>query len=674
MKNEDQINEEIEKFLSMKNKDVLTETCDNDRGEINIDREDLTKLIQTLENLEKTYSNIHAALDSNDKEMLKGEILKGDVKTSLLCESLMKVLKEVALERNVARENEKKLMDQVHDLRVEVANLQKEGSKNESNVEFVTRSNEELLRIVRDQKERMKSYREKYENEKQTSDGMRLINKELEILKNKANEKYFCLEKELDVLKERIKEKDEDIKELKVKIKNKESEYLDLKAKNIKLEQSNEGLYKRITAKENSLSLCNAELSSLLAKEKRNFSEMESLKEKCSYYERLYKSISSQNDYLNSQLSKMINLNNIDKIEFDKTVSLDEKETKNDEIKPSDEQKRITRKYKYARKKIFKLKSECKNLKIDLEFQKNEMESVKKELFKQRNENNKIAANSKKMIDGLLIRMEELIDKNHEMKEKLYSEATITDFSIQAKDKEVEFTSNINLQHSYDIDDLQKEENYEEKYIQYDPLNTHNINEQDESFKTAIEYPTKDDVNKLLDRINIKDVLMNPTSHNKEDPENEKYEDMPIKEPISEEYYSSKNNKNEGTHEISDHYLNKEPIIISSTPLNEDKHDNNEINNNKAIVPLDISDEKQKPESNNFASETVKSFSTTSSLKNMIEKTEALKAKFDQLDKQLNEIKKSEAPLKEKLHDQIQAYTNYYYSDFLDVSNDSDIL
>jgi hypothetical protein len=66
--------------------------------------------------------------------------------------------------------------------------------------------------------------------------------------------------------------------------------------------------------------------------------------------------------------------------------------------------------------------------------------------------------------------------------------------------------------------------------------------------------------------------------------------------------------------------------------------------------------------------------STSSSLKNMIDKTEKLKGKFNELESQLKRIKGGNSSTPEKIHDQIQAYSNYYYSDFLDVSNDSDFI
>ena len=82
----------------------------------------------------------------------------------------------------------------------------------------------------------------------------------------------------------------------------------------------------------------------------------------------------------------------------------------------------------------------------------------------------------------------------------------------------------------------------------------------------------------------------------------------------------------------------------------------------------------QKKEEDKKSADSSKSVKTTSSLKDMLIKTENLQNKFENLEKQLEEINESELPPTKKIQDQIRAYTDYYYSDYLDFSNENDIL
>ena len=130
-------------------------------------------------------------------------------------------------------------------------------------------------------------------------------------------------------------------------------------------------------------------------------------------------------------------------------------------------------------------------------------------------------------------------------------------------------------------------------------------------------------------------------------------------------------------------FNNREFLELNKT--NNYENENKQFGNmNKIDNNVDYEQKNTKPEFNYHKEpiikedaksiESSKSIKTTSTLKGMIKKTEDLQNKFEDLERQLDEIKESEEPISKKLHDQIKAYTDYYYSDYLDLSNENDIL
>src|SRR5690606_6713413 len=84
------VNKEIQQFLSSranKNREITPHQEQQD-------------ILPLLESLNRTYSEINAALRTENSAALKDVILKSDVKMSLVCETLLETLRKTAEDKN----------------------------------------------------------------------------------------------------------------------------------------------------------------------------------------------------------------------------------------------------------------------------------------------------------------------------------------------------------------------------------------------------------------------------------------------------------------------------------------------------------------------------------------------------------------------------------------------
>ncbi|KAM0677922.1 hypothetical protein BDAP_001402 [Binucleata daphniae] len=293
MQENQKINEEIRKFLDLNTKDAQNnnqisyynnydETCDKSNN--------FEQLLQTLRELKSCYEN----------DKVKD--------TAVINNNLTNLIKAIVEERKDKEEEIKAKENILNDFKKQIEEKEKEIVRIKNNVKYDKMKVEEVNRIFKDQKERFTEYKSKYEQQTKTLESLKLINKELEVLREREKEKNEYLEKQMNVFGEFLKEKDTEICSLKKKVSEKEDE---IKLMNKKIDEIQESKVKNekiLQEKENIINVLNGEMNVLLGKIKGKKQETEDMKEKASYYERLYKSVSKQNEYLNKELYKMINI------------------------------------------------------------------------------------------------------------------------------------------------------------------------------------------------------------------------------------------------------------------------------------------------------------------------------------------------------------------------------
>ncbi|EPR79092.1 hypothetical protein SLOPH_1664 [Spraguea lophii 42_110] len=621
---EKNIEKEIQEFLSIENK-----STDVNISQENIKSNELDRLIGLLTKLEEYYKQINNNLEKAEYEELKRNNLKEMIESTLICDSIMKVLKEVSIERNMAVEAERKTKASVNDLEKGKIDNERKFIKVEADLKYMKNANGELLRLIQDQKQKLSDFKHKSEYEKKSLDDIKILNTELEALRKKALNKVTIMEREKEILEEQILEKDKKLKEIEDELKHREHEHKNKNNTQLILEKKIEELRKTIDMKNSSLSLCNDELSKLLSKEKRTSSELQNVKEKSTYYEKLYHSLSKQNEYLNSQLSRMINTDNIDNL---KTFE-DKEET--------DKTQESILKYKKTKKKLKKKENQyLNNLRIKenqiedllekLKIKEKEVELIKEEIIETRAENNKGKYQNPKIFS----QMEQLLQKNKEYEKRIKE--------LEEGKEEVFYDV-----HSTKIEESEEKNRHNKLDTDYQYyLDNRNYNKNTE-LKT---YPSFYTNEKFLKKKIERETKTEPKIQSNIDSFWKRYTES------KEQSKSKMNFNNEQSQKIN--YSKSKTETNNKIIPSENKV---EFYNDHKIETKEESDEKD-------------SNSTSSTLKQMKKRTELLQSKFDKLNIKLDEIKNKDTTEPEKIKDQIKEYTNYYYSDFLDVSNDSDFI
>lgn len=419
-----------------KSGDTLGECAHGKTGEDYQGAGNVQKLIEVLERNEKLYSKIHTYLSSSEHDKLQNELLRENINSSLVCESMMKVLREISAERNDSVQNEKNARTRMNELLKEQFDQKRKIMKLMDDLKYCSSANNELLRLVQDQKGRISAYKEKYELERKNVQNMKVINEELDSLRRKALAKIEVLTKETSVLSDRIKECNSHIAALKQYEQHKEETEKSFESQVFEMERSLNEHKKILEEKGKALEMCNSELAKLLAMEKRMKEEIKNLNEKSSYYERLYKSINEQNEYLNAQLTKFINNSEIVDLERsdeafhsfgtgekEKMTEVQKDRKGHDETAAKKQLHDRLHKYRKRLKKYKRLfntqNDQIAALKGNLSNADEQFHKLQSEFLDLRRFNDGTISKRKNVAEELLGKMKELMDRNLEYQSKI---------------------------------------------------------------------------------------------------------------------------------------------------------------------------------------------------------------------------------------------------------------
>ncbi|KAH9412130.1 hypothetical protein HK407_01g00220 [Ordospora pajunii] len=683
MNNYDAINDEIKSFLCLADRQPSKNAAAD--GE-KTDECSLSLLIHLLTNLQNVYAEINTNLAAGDCDGLKNVLLSSDVKMSLVSESLMRVLKEVSQEKCELMQSEEGYKEKIRRLSEEKTDLEIRINKFESDLEFANRGNQELSRIIRDQKSKMQEQKEKADLEKRNCDSFRMINNELEVLRKKALEKCDVYEKEICVLKEHIKGRSEEIGKMKEAVKQGEAEKEALSQRLVGIEKINEQLRKKMDVKDNALELCNSELSKLILKEKRAENEMETMKEKTSYYEKLYKATNSQNEYLNSQLAKMIrdSGNRVVIPEYDPEAHHEVTAIEDEKASKTSDRSYLKRLNKYKRRSN-QQKEINEKQRIEVQDLSMMTDKLKGEVLRLQEERSKTIEASNRITNELMSKVEKLLEQSreyqgiiyelkagrHSKESKGYGDGNGNESFKTVNDGEDDFILNKNSERGmrYGNDEELKFESLmpvtlENDYENVDVENGYDIMGKRKTMEHGI--------SNINTRLNV------PVGRSERELAN-----PGIKINLPESFYSSL------TRDGNVGMNNEEGMRLGNKEAGQrqrQRHTNAGMSGEKKIERgmlidpfesmenarhLKETDEKIESDSSVASPKTVR---TTSTLHSMLKRTDALQERFERLEGKLKEIRSSDKVDEEKMHDQIQAYKNYYYSDFLDISNQSDVI
>ncbi|AFM97651.1 hypothetical protein EHEL_010270 [Encephalitozoon hellem ATCC 50504] len=661
----DAINDEIKNFLSLTDRSPCEDALP--AKDIKTSEENISSLVALLTSLQNVYNEINTNLAAGDNEGLKNVILNSDVKMSLVCESLMRVLKDVSQEKGELVKSEEEYKERIRKMNEDREGFEIRINKLESDLEFFNRANQELSRIIRDQKSKIQAFKEKADLEKRNCDSFRSINGELEILRKKALEKCEVYEKEVGVLKEYIKERGGEIERLKNDAKQGEVEREGLSRKIVGLEKSNELLRKKLEMKESAIGMCNSELSKLISKEKRVENEVEKMKERASYYERLYKATNSQNEYLNRQLSKMIrDSDKIEVPEYDPNAQ-EEMTAMSNEKKTNDSEQSDLKRIKRYRRRIQEQKRMNEKQRTEMQDLSREIEGLRNEVSRLQEERTRTIDANSKIMEELMSKVEKLLEKNREYQGVIYelrgrgakedrsrvdfneSFRTVNDGENEQVEKEDLFIPQASgrdegWRGGNGVRPFALEDDYEEKANDglYDTSKIYRMGVR--NIPSRLSFPKKDEADGEVAeqiKLNLPDSFFNSLANPKKEVDLRNEEGLLVREEDTRE-------ERRGTEYLDDPFDS-----ISNKNLG------------KGVEGKGESD---------ASGTSPKTVRTTSTLHEMLRRTDALQEKFDKLEDHLNAIRNSDKIDAEKVHDQIKAYKNYYYSDYLDMSNESDVI
>ncbi|EOB12701.1 hypothetical protein NBO_378g0011 [Nosema bombycis CQ1] len=656
----EKINNEIKQLM---NTSVTQGDC------VKEDKNNVDHLIKILSDLIRVYKEIQNMLETNDHDGVKNKLLSDEIKISLVCESLMKVLKDECNEKKEIYQKLEEEKSKIIEMNKENDEMRHKIRKMESDIQYLSNGNKELNRIIQDQKSRVQSFKEKAELETKGADTIRMINKELENLKQKALDKNEILVKETNVLRGRLEEKDKTIRKLNEEIKNLGNLCKTKEEKCLTLEKTIIALRKKFEMKEEALDLCNSELAKLISKNKKIESLNEDFQGKAAYYERLYKAINKQNEYLNEQLARLINVDNADKLEEEKSAIINETlVTANSDIKKIKGYKKRLKKYK---KRYATTHEEYEKNKNELKEVRRMIDRIKLENKRLQDEKDKAIESNNQVTDTLLNKVENLLEKNKEYQKIL--------FELQEGKSE----EGVNNGEGFKVgQDLSNKERYGQDFknkFNYVPSSTSNGQE---SFRSTKDLDTmfndiklKNNDNDINDYENFdngrkyqrsfrlkNDYEIEPINKKKTIEKFKEIEntiDTPSITPlkIPDNFYKSLVRQKD---KKTDHFPYTNRIFPDLTQAVKQFYPSS----SPVVTYNDFKlTDKESEEADVRSLDSNKSLQTTSTLKEMRRKTENLQNKFDDLEKQLEEIKKSDEPEPKKLHDQIKAYTDYYYSD-----------
>ncbi|ORE00207.1 hypothetical protein A0H76_1995 [Hepatospora eriocheir] len=628
------VNAEIEDYLSTR--------LPNDQPTKELQtHNNTTDLKYLLESLHYTYNEINSCLKANNPDGVRDAILRNDIKMSMVNESLLESLRKITNDKDELMNDNKKLLRDKKELLEQLSKSKIALNRIESNNSISKSSINELNRIISDQKDKINQYITTVQKSKVECNSLKTKLADLENLRLKTTERFSSYEHEMESLNKLVLDREEVIRKLGAENKSEVNKNLTIKTKIDELERTVEKLTQQLEFKEKSLSLCNEEMSKLISSNKKYQSENEKYKNGSTYYENLYKNLNSQNSYLTYQLNKMIKCEEYSKEGFKFFEEAEEKE----------------KKYK---KKISKLKSICDKLNNENDLLKEKLED---KLYKVNPADNTLTLNEKvddlikinKEYKNKILQLENQIsyqneqyknNKNRNDNQKVNFNINNREFKIK-NDKD----TTINLNNKFDLNELKRKYKLDNERSTYNPntfkrqTNFNNIRE------PKIYFNDLRDIN--LSRNYEEEIkhqampggltLMSDNSNLYEqkldfDYEKDKMNNMKVNEDLIRKMVEL-NTKVRNS--------NKDEKNLMIEKYNEQLND--ELNNEVDYNPFDVPSE-----------DSIGSFHTTSTLKEMLARTDNLKRKFESLDNELGKIKNTDLDETEKLRNQIRTYNSYY--------------
>ncbi|ORD94821.1 hypothetical protein ECANGB1_2217 [Enterospora canceri] len=574
-----------------------------------------------LESLQQTYNEINTSLKLENKEGVRDAILKNEIRINMVNESLLETLRKSVVEKN-------RLLEENQRLNREKLEAEQNSQKNrfyaqklESDVEFKVSNVAELNRIIQDQKQKMAELHVNSEKQKREVEMSRLKMEEMEQLRNRATERYSSYDKEMEMLNKLANEREEALKKLLNEKREEENRNSAAKIKVVEYERRLEMVEKKLATKEKNLAMCNSELSKMLTESKKHLAENEKNRNSAKYYEGINRNLNEQNAYLNKQLNKIIQSEKYAKEGMDLTGVFEKKKKK-------------------YRKRIKKQKVQIKKMQEDADDLRERLDD---ELCRVDSRDDTVRLHNK---------IEQLTKANREFKAK--------------------------------IENMAKNAEKEKERKETIPLYKTRQNEIADKFsfiKQTINSPIKSRVSGGYGYAAMKN---DTATKNK------------VEAPYVPRYYG----KQFDTDKFKDRLSQYDTVTPQQNPpvlpteyknepgflggFDEPKHtqkndyDFGRVGNNLDIDKLTeklsmlhtLADKTEPKKTDIFdvdSGESIRSFHTTTTLREMMDRTDRLQKKFEKLDDQLNEVKDGNTS------DNLRKQMKMYYKD-INVENESDII
>ncbi len=695
------VNKEIKDFLSKRNKEDVNPPLTLSNKHSN--------LRHLLESLHQTYNEINSCLKSQNITGVKDAILRSDIKMTMVNESLLESLKQLTIDKDELVEEKQKIRREKRDLVDELNKLKNQFARIENTYKNKKATIDELNKIVRDQKSRLSHSNSETQKANKELERIKIKVSELENLRIKSMDRFSSYENEMIALNKLVIDKEEACRKIRNVKTEEETKNQELKIRISEFEMKLNSLEEKHRNKERSLILCNEEMSKIIMENRKYLSDNEKYKNSSIYYENLYKNLNSQNSFLNKQLNRMIECEKYSKdglIFFEKA-----EETENN-----------------LKNQISTLKQERERL---IEENDDLKEKLEENLYKINPADDTQVLNEK--LEDLIRLNKDYKAKISELENKVKNKNTHKTLETENPSKDL-VTRNPNYEHNTWHKNhhafnavvpnnlnfprpVQNQNNFRNYFTAPKPTFTSPINSYKQNFndrksfkpipndfKTPLfsnllpnkpepmlyfnkkpeivtakrpeinlstDYEEKDieglpgDIGDSIDSIKIMNVGLNEKN-------NIDKKQGPILGNLHRTKTQKEDNKNFiplGTDQIKDdtNFVDEE-LIKNMIKLNTEgikkpkprrKYTRKPKNDFIFKDPFDVSSE-----------DSSKSCHTTSTLKEMINKTENLKKRFENLEHNLKNAEKSD---EEKLRDQMKAY-NSYYSDINLKEDDPDIL
>lgn len=698
MDNYNKVNEEIQSFLTNKKtedneKNINTPNKVDEHNQWNKDN-NLEILLERLYNL---YSEINTHLKYDNEKGLKNSLLANDIKLNLVNESLLGTLKNVVSDKNRLLEENNNLTKEKNEFEQKYNKSKFYSQKLEGGLEYKSSNVSELNRIIQDQKQKLGELNNHLDKIRIELKQKENLEEEYNLKFQRQSEKYSFYDKEMETLTNLANEREASLKKLLNEKREEETKNSGIKIKLSENERIIEQLNQKLDIKDKNLVMCNNELSKLLVENKKMRIENEKYKSTSNYYEGINKNLNQQNSYLNKQLNKIIQSEKYIKEGLDVIDVFEGKKKK---------YKRKLRKAKYAVKKLTDENEELKNKIEDNAYKVNANDDTlqlhdKIETLARANKEYKEKINlleNEKKINLLnqkeTVSLKNNLKENNKYTDKSYKSSILEEKIRKAKEKLNLPFSNKNI---YDMEQLRlklKTKDYQpSKEIKGFNTNNNRIDKYKFDVDNRTDKYNFDNGNNDNNHIYNKYVKYNDKEDKKEGKYYSLYKESPLYEPINlennyEEKETEPKRRNRFMGGLDEESILEEKSLgydqdAEAAELKAflDSHKNNRLqksDKNKLVDKIALLDGyshnyDDKKEMNNKkyfdapSTESLKSFQTSSTLKEMMERTNKLQEKFEKLDNDLNKVKKN------KSSKNMDNTLSMQYKD-INVDSESDIL